>query len=531
MAFYDKELSDAVVITDARVVQRYGDPDNAFDPVEITDDTAIEAFIYTLRTAAMSMYVLGGPTASLQVLIQGERTVQVGLDMEIEGEPERTVGLNMLIVNELPYRFMRIRKDLTTRYFGGFASDSNFFEGFDPPNVSAVITQGIGRFNYGHRKLVYTAPNTIPSGAAFDKYSLPLSAPVVINTIGFRVLVNFRLDSFGDNSILLFGLFNDQFDPETSLAAGNVCAFALETEKAHIEFRGWYGPSGTAVNLGTALPVSRFLNRDLLVEMELVDTGAVEVVEFRLYEMDVSLTVPLLSARSETAANPTVDRFSITSLGKRTPELPDSEMSVAFKYVDIELATGVIFEALSGLDISDAKWRPYQNRPPIELLYGNSLNQVFVALSPDGVTSNTEAVDTITVDNSDPKIFVLSFNPESTVIVPGTVNPPVIKGSLQSGFDEVTFIWSATHIGEYTLRVGSTSPYDGTEILSGSYPTIGAPVTTTWNFSDLPPPDSTYDVTLYLIADNGKHTAKKLGIFILPFSPKVQVTMDVSITT
>lgn len=531
MALLDRFPADEVVVTELLVPERIGDSDSVFDSIDTTDEPTIENFVYTLRTIGLAVSILGGPTASLQVLIKGERTVQVGLDMEIEGEPERTVDLDLLIVNELPYRYMRVRKDLTTRYFGGFPSDANFLEGFDPPNVSAVVTEGIGRFNPGHRKLVYTTLNTIPSGGAFDKYSLPLNASVTIDTIGFRALVVFRLDSFGENSNLLFGLFNDQLDPASSIASGDVCAFVLETEKAHVEFRGWYGPSGTAVNLGTALPVSRFLNRDLLVEMELIDTGAVEVVEFRLYEMDVSLTVPLLSARSETAANPTVDRFSITSLGKRTPELPDSEMSVAFKYVDIELATGALYDASTGIDISDAKWRPYQNRPPIELLYGDSLNQVFVALSPDGVTSNTEAVDTIAVDDSDPKIFVLSFNPDSDVIVPDTVNPPVVKGSLQSGFDEVTFTWSATHVGEYTLRVGSTSPYDGEEILSGDYPTIGASVTTVWNFADLPPPDGTNDVTLYLIADSGKHTAKKLGVFILPFSPKVQVTMNVNITT
>jgi hypothetical protein len=510
------------------VPELIGDPDSIFDPVDITDETTIDAFIYTLVTTGLSAYILGGQKASLQVLIRGESTVQVGLDMEIEGEPERTTALDMLIVNELPYRYMKVRKDLTTRYFGGFASDANFFEGFDPPNVGAVVTEGIGRFNSGHRKLVYIAPNTIPTGGAFDKYSLPLTAPVTIDTIGFRALVNFRLDSFGENSSLLFGFFADQLDPLASFAAGHVCAFALETEKGHVEWRAFYGFSGSAVNLGTAVPISRFLNRDLLVVMELIGTGAVEVVEFRLYEMDASLSVPILSARAETAANPTVDRFSITSLGKRTAELPDSAMSVAFKYVDVELATGVLYDASAGIPSLDAKWRPVQNRPPIELL-GNGPNQVFVALSPDGVTSNIEAEDSITVDSSDPKIFVLTFNPDSDVIVPGTVNPPVVKGSLNAGFDGVTFTWSCTHVGEYTLRIGSTSPTDGTEILNGTYPTIGAPVTTVWNFSDLPPPDGTNDVTLYLTADNGKTTAKQLGVFILPFSPKVQVTMNINI--
>lgn len=528
MALLDRFPSDAIVVTEELVPERIGDPDLIFDPIDVTDEPTIDAFIYTTTTADLSIYVLGGETVLLQVLVRGTSTVQVGLDMEIEGEPERTALLDMLIVDELPYRFMKVRKDLTTRYFGGFASDANFFEGFDPPNVGAVITQGVGRFNHGHRKLVYTAPNTIPTPGAFDKYSLPLAAPVTVDTIGFRALVNFRLDAFGENSSLLFGFFADQLDPLASFAAGHVCAFALETEKGHVEWRAFYGLSGSVVNLGTAIPISRFLGRDLLVEMELTDTGAVEVVEFRLYEMDVSLSVPLLSARAETAANPTVDRFSITSIGKRTPELPDSAMSVAFKYVDVELATGVTYDAPGGIPSLDAKWRPAQNRPPIELL-NEGPNQVFVALSPDGVASNIEAEDNMVVDSSDPKIFVLTFNPDSDVIVPGTVNPPVVKGSLNSGFDGVTFTWSCTHVGEFTLRVGSTSPTDGIEILNGTYPTIGAPETTVWNFADLPPPDGTHDVTLYLTADNGKTTAKKLGIFILPFSPKVQVTMNINI--
>ncbi len=526
----DFDVSDAVAVTDAVIAALNLADLAAQDQISVAD--TIEIFFQETErvSVSLSLYILGFETADMDVAIKGTTEITAGMDLDIFGVPEVSAGLDLLIQGLTQFRFMRIRKDLTTRYFGGNPSDANFFESFDPPNVGAVVTNSIGVFNDSHRKLIFSALNTIPSGGNFDKYSLPLTAPITLDTIGLRVLVNFQLTEFGDNSNVMFGLFNDQLDPASSIASGDICAFAFETEKDHIEFRAWYGTSSSFLDLGTAVLVDRFIGKNLLVEIELVNTGAVKTMEFRLFEADVSLSVPIFSTQIETATDPAVDRFSITSLGKRTPELPSSNMGVAFEYVDIELATGTTYAVpATGLPVLEAKFRLLQDRPPIELL-GEGTNQVFVALSPDGITINTEAEDTIFIDTSDPKISVLSFTSDSDVIVPGSVSPPILKVSPNSGFDEVFLTWMASHVGTYTLRLNSTSPNDGTEILSGDYPTVGDPVSISWSFADIPQVDDTHDITLYLVADTGKHTAKKLGIFLLPFSPKVSAKLDVFIT-
>jgi hypothetical protein len=146
----------------------------------------------------------------------------------------------------------------------------------------------------------------------------------------------------------------------------------------------------------------------------------------------------------------------------------------------------------------------------------SGMNDVFVALSDDGVSQTDTHDDTLFLDATDPVITVTSFTTDSPVIVPDTTNPQVVKGSLNPGYSNVTIEWNASHTGTWTLRANSTGASSGYEMASGNYSVAGATVVTNWSFADLPQVDGRYDVTLYLIADSGKPSAKKLGEYLLP---------------
>ena len=612
------------------------------------------------RLAGLSMTISGSSEqfVTIDVLMQATVTATAGLSVSVFAQPQVVAGLDTLIADRLPFRFMRLRGDLTTRYFTGHGSIGTttgqpFPTTFLLPLVDTHrnVREDIGRFamatheadslkargqillgagvntlNDGEtftlddgvntptvfefdddgsvvetatlRQVVfagadtgfdvrsamtiainnapalditasdavgaatllvadvaglaannpiaetvaglfivsgmiggggtaeflrYTTDNTIPSASNFDFYFTSFDTVIDIDAIGWRILVNFRLDTFGDNSNILFGLANTLAEPAAMIGLGDTMMFAFETEKGHVEFRGFFGTGSTALNLGTAVSIDRFLRVPLVLEMELIDITSVYIVEYRLYERDKSLSVPFATFQVESPTPPGISRFVVSSLGKRTPELPFSDTSVVIDYLDIEAGPGfVVAEPTTGITAVTGKWRRFQDRAPIELL-GEGTNEIFASLADEltngftAVDATEEARDTIIVDSEDPQIVVVSFSPDSSVLVPDTVNPPVLKGSLQSNFDEVKMTVYGTHAGTFTLRIDSTGVLDGTEILSQVYPVAGIETEIAFNFSDLPQTDDTYDVTLYLIADNGKITAKKLGEFILPF--------------
>jgi hypothetical protein len=468
-------------------------------------------------------------TVPLDILFKSEISKNSSLDVSIEVFQKQLAYCDMFINIPLPYRYMRLRKDLITRYFGGTASDVNFFEGFDPPNPGAIVTNGIGSFDPGHRSLIYSVSNDLPTNVSFDKYSLPLAAPVVLSTIGFRILTHFKISSIGPNSILMFGAFNDQLDPFSSISSTDICAFAMEAVYGGIKFRGWYGNSVSPSTLSTILPSSYFLSKPLCVEIEQISTSP-NTVEFRLFDCTEDLDTPLISFQVSTGLNPTVDRFSITSLGRRSVGDPTSQpnMSVNFEYVDIEPGTGVLyFVPPTGLTALDAKWRPYQDRPPIQLrAFGD--NQVFCSLSSDGISSTIEAQDIIKADQNRPDIFVTKLEIDSPVFVPYSVTPPIPKVSKNLGFSGISLTWFATQPGTWSLRLNSKSVSDGTELVSGIYVTPGLYQITNFDFSSLVYTSGTFDITLYLTNEAGLSAGKGIGTYLLPYQPVIGAALDVS---
>jgi len=456
----------------------------------------------------------------IEILVIGPNQQTASLDVTTLGTQTSVVGLNISIQVELPYRYMRLRGDLSTRYFGGNSSDGNFPEGFYPP-PSWTGNEAIGWFNDAPGFMTYSTPNTIPDATTYDRYTLLPASMVDLATKGARILVGFDLLEFGPNGSFCFGMFEwsgSPVSPVADIAAGRVLLWGLEAEKHHLHMRGWYGTSDSSRAFATGLPIERFIGVPLLGEIEIVNDSIPRVAEFRLFERARDLDTPIMSLQLGTSVPPDGDYFSFTSLGRRNPDLPTSQplQQVRIHYVDIEPGTGTNYQVPStGLPITQAKWRPVDDRPPF-LLRQQGTNTVYLALSNDMVTASDETSDTIVVDSSDPMIEVLDFWTESSVLVPGSTNPAIVKGSNNPGFSNVAITWRSTHTGTWTLRVDSTGATDGTEIASGTYPTASVPVVTAWDFSDLPQTDGTYDVTLYLIADSGKPTAKKLGQYLLP---------------
>ena len=479
------------------------------------------------RPAYMNVHIFGSAqqTVGMNFYIMDTVQRQADLSATIFGVQETQAALDMMVKVPSPYRYMKLRKDLLTRYFGGFASDANFeastgdIQGFDPVNPGRILTFGNGNFNDVFRRLSYSGSNAIPT-VVYDKYSLPLSSALTLTTVGARVLLSFELKEMASDAGLIFGLFNDQNTTLSDISTGAILAFAVETEANHVAFRGWFGTSSSGVNVFTGLPVANFLNKPLLLEIELISIGIVNTAEFRLFDREVNLDVPIISFQVATSLPVVVDRFSISSIGRRNPDIGTTEAAflAEFEYVDVERGTGVLYDPVNtsgNIQITEAKWRPFQDRPPFKLS-GEGLNTIIAYLSNDGVAATMPAQDDIFVDSTDPIITVYVLDPDSPVTLPDALNPPIIKGSLNPGFSQVRMVWAATHVGTWTLRVNSTGTIDGIEIASGSYPVANISTLLTWDFADLPQVDGTYDVTLYLIGDNGKPTAKRLGIYIAP---------------
>jgi hypothetical protein len=441
---------------------------------------------------------------------------------------DQNLNLDLVVADALPYRYVRLRGDLLTRYFGGTPSDPNFFEGFDPPDPFAVIDQDIGVFDSTYRSLLYLTTNEIPVPGNFDKYSLPLAGPLALSSKGFRAICCFKLYQIGPNSSLIIGMFDDQLDPLASIAAGNVLAFALDLVDGRVFFRGWYGFSSSPLDIISDLAVETFLDKNLVLEIELIADGIVKTVEFRLFDRDRDLDDPLARFQVSGSSVPTVDRFSISSLGRRSGSTVQPDMLVGFEYVDVEPGLGSVYgiDPGVGLLIPEAKWRPYQDRDPVRLRV-QGLNRVFGALSTDGISSTIEAQDTVVVDASRPTIQITRLSIASPVRVPGAVTPPIPKVSKQPGFSIASLQWFATKPGTWTLRANSTSQLDGVEIQRGQYTTPGIYSMITWDFADLAIPDGTYDLTLYLIDQAGLATGKLVGEYLLPFKPVLGLALDV----
>jgi len=492
LGLFDVQLGDAVTAVDDLMVSP--------GVVRVDQDINVGANLGTRsRSAQMSL------------VVQGTQGFTVPMDVHLRGEQQLLLPGDLVVEVPLPNRYMRLRGDLLTRYFGGDPSDANFPEGFDPTPGNLVVQEEIGRFNHSHRKVIYQGPNDIPTASTYDKYGLVLASGTIPgDTIGLRVITSLRLNVFGPNSNVIFGLTNGQLGPFDDIANGRLTAFGLELEKGFVTLRGWHGGA-----TGVVLAREDIVGRNLVVEQEVVANGPT-VVEFRLFDRDLDLDNPLrrLSISGGSVAN--VDRFFISSLGRHTPELPTAQpdMSVAFDYADVEPGSGSLYATSPtlGIVLGDVKWRPIQSRPPIQLRAQGS-NTLRAALSPDGIAATIEAVDTIEVDDSDPVITVVALETDSAVRIGS--NPQVVKGSLQLGFSGISLVWKADKPGTYTLRVNSTGATDGIEIQSGDYPVADTNLRIDWDFADLPQVDGTYDVTLYLIADTGKPAAKGVGIFIL----------------
>jgi hypothetical protein len=448
-------------------------------------------------------------SASLQVLAQGDVTRTSDLDVLVRGDVNRTVALDMAIEREPPYRYEKIYGDILTRYFGGSPSVT-----FGAP----VITQLIGQFNLDYTgSIVYQFPNTIPTGPTFDKYSLPFAPPLSMNVAGRRLLINMALRQLGPNSSLVLGLFADQLSPTVNVGAGTLVAFEISAEQDHVAFRGYYGAAVTTPAKLTGIALSSLLHRLLVIEIEAIAT---DTVAFRLFAADRNLDIPLYETTLVDVTIPVVDRVSFTSLGKANVSYPSNTLDtvVDLYSVDFEAGVGSVYTINPGvgLPMAEAKWRLWQDRTPFQLRNVPGSNTVTSELSPDLIVSTTPKSVIVEVNVDDPIITVDNFLPDSNVLVPGSVSPPIVKGSRQPAFDTVRLYWQCTHAGTFSIRVNSTGMTDGIEIASGAYPTAGLTVQTNWSFSDLPDVDGTYDVTLYVLADTGRPAAKKLGIYLLP---------------
>ena len=671
------------------------------DVVDRTADLSITTLGTESRTTNLA--VIPAPerrfTTPLSLVVRGTFTLPpVGMRVTIQGTRVYPLGLDMVIEVRRPHSLIRVWGDVSTRYFGGNASDANFFENWNVAPGGAVITEGIGGFSLGDRLLTYTTPNTIPTAGTFDKYSVPLAVAANTSVEGFRALFAFQMQSFGPSNILLFGCFNGTNSPVSDITAGDLVGMSIEADKDVVQFRAWAGTAVSSAALASGLPASRFVDAPLLIEIETVTGGATTDLEFRFYERLVSLDRPLVTISLQTTTAPTVTHVAMSSLGRRTPELSTSQpnLRVQFDYADVEPGTGAVYQQSHLFEVADAKFRPYDDRLPLilpntgpfilsdslvsdegywrldtalastlafsggmaevsgavfpettqtlgaswyrvecdvmggtytagtnghgiglhgvgnvatgdsiiayvnsfsgtatltstvsgtptvlgstsfatqagrwyrfvldvrqrtggdvlvnfyvdgtlvlseidtaapvagtpllyntnsasaffrSLLVRGGMNTVFVQQSDSGAVTTDARHDLLYVDDSDPAITVHAFSTDSPVLAPDTAPLVVVKGSPNPGFNNVGMLWSATHSGTWTLRANSTGTTDGIELQSGTYPNAFERVSLNWAFADLPQVDGLYDVTLYLIADSGKPTSKKLGEYILP---------------
>lgn len=453
-------------------------------------------------------------TAGIDVLYVSRVEKQSDLDVFVLGTQELQGLLDIYTEIPDPYGYMRLRGDLVTRYWGGEASDTNFPVVYLPAQPGKTVTEGIGSFQGGFRALIYDASNEIPTSGTFDLYSIGLAGGVVGLGTGLRVISSFKIRTMADDASLFIGLLDGQVSPLDAMAAGDVLGFTIEREDSFWCYRAWAGSANMSPRRLLAIDLAE---RNLVLDIEVQAPAPLAVTEFRLYDRDVDMDNPLLVETLSSTNTPSLDRFGISSIGRRLPSKPYvvGGVRAQFDLADVELSTGSVFEIDPGVGIliGNAKARPYQDRPPVVLRQVGE-NTIWSALFDDDLaTTSLEASDSITVDPREPLITITAYELDTPAIVPGS-DPPVPKGSPQPGFNEVTIKWYANVEGTWALRRDSTSASNGTVLQSGSYDVPGIEAQVTFDFSDLID-EGVHDVTLYLTSLAGVPSGHPVGKYVL----------------
>jgi len=449
--------------------------------------------------------------ANIDVLYVSRVEKQSDLDVFVIGTQELQGALDVYTKIPDPYGYMRLRGDIMTRYWGGNPSDSNYPYAFGA--IPLTVTEDIGSFQSSFRSIVYDTSNEIPTTGNFDLFALALGAGSIGLGTGLRVISSFKIRTMADDGSLFVGLLDSQVNPLDAMTAGDVLGFAIEREGSQWFYKAWAGNVETAL---TKILFTNIIDRNLVLEIEVLSPAPLAVTEFRLYDRDVDMDNPILVDTVSSSNTPTLDRFGISSLGRASGPYEAGGVRAQFDFADVELSTGSVFEIDPGVGIliGDAKPRPYQDRPPVVLRQVGE-NTIWSALLDDALSSATlEASDSITVDTREPLITITAYELDTPIIVPGS-DPPIPKGSPQPGFNEVTIKWYANVEGTWALRRDSTSASDGTMIQSGSYDVPGAEAQVTFDFSDLID-DGVHDVTLYLTSLAGVPSGHPVGKYVVP---------------
>jgi hypothetical protein len=292
--------------------------------------------------------------------------------------------------------------------------------------------------------------------SAFGRYSLTLNSTLVDPAVGTRVLTWFDVESWDVESSFIIGLNDGQVSPTLDGNNRFGVEFYREADdevRVRLKFGGITGETYMPVN-GTA-----FVGRQYCTELEIV-ASAGDRATLRVFEAP-DMVNPVATVSVDKTAAVTYDRWSVTTLGSATAA-EGSGVSLNVRYVDVEVGTGSVVDASSGILVGESKWRLFRDRHQLELVAGDGA-KTLTGNTADWIDSSVDEVLTTELETVAPIVLLNGVSFESSIQEAGYP-----KVSLNDTYDQMEVSFVSDKSGTYYVKLDSSAFTNGLLVTSGS---------------------------------------------------------------
>ena len=403
----------------------------------------------------------------------------------------------------LPVKYYKLYGHTKEHYFNGYPSDANFYTGFDSVPSTSITNLNGAVFDDSVKRLDATFTTNQTTLLNFDSYSIPVAASSPDYPIGTRIVSVFNITNIDPGSNIIFALWQNQDTPVVQVTKNGMIAAMVGRDLLNNAFLRVYssGPVFQQVNLSVS--PTDLLNKTLVLLVERTGPLSVKATLTGSFASDDgnSFRVDLTNILGEIeVTNPFVpvaeaDRLTISTY---VPDVvPSGTLAAHVLYLDVEVGTGTVLAVPStGLGETDAKLRLYADKTRLFLTDGVSDKTVCSELYDPTIGLSSSCNDSILmVDNEHPDVIITNVVTDSTVYI---MSECAIKVSYHPDFDDISIYFRSSKPGRYSVRVNSTTMYDGQEIV--------------WGYLLLPDTVVAVDfATKISIVESGKYTWVKSG--------------------
>lgn len=332
-------------------------------------------------------------------------------------------------------------------------------------NFSSELVPG-ARVTFGTDGTIYQvdsiSSNTVLTLTSPWVGSVPLAGQLVHRLVaGTRVLQVLKMASMPPGTSVFLGLAGQGASPTVDGPDRMGCSF-VSLENEYVEVRAHVG--GTVQSNQTAWRVQEFMDRDLVVEVELIaETEAV----IRVSSLDEP-GAEIVAFRTQVTggASPLMDRWTCTVV-QEGPAAPGSRAIGAVRYVDVEPGLGVPYEQVGTVTSGQAKGRLAHNVTWVDL--GGSAGWTTVDLQVAFTTYGPNQYDRIFWDDRPALVVIDTFTVEGGAATVLDGNQTAYKFSLHQGFDEIDLTFRADRRGRWYCLVDGRDPRTSRVLAEGPY--------------------------------------------------------------